>query len=71
MGCINFFTVTAKPRQQEKSPSYLLTPQNALSPALSKLAKVKLRTEENWGFPTEHPAAVSAPTLHSGINNLP
>jgi hypothetical protein len=43
MGCINFFTVTAKPRQQEKSPSYLLTPQNALSPVLSKLAKVKLR----------------------------
>ena len=25
-GCINFFTVTAKPRQQEKSPSHLLTP---------------------------------------------
>ena len=47
MGCINFFTVTAKPRQQEKSPSYLLTPQNALSPALSKLAKVKLRGRRN------------------------
>ena len=27
MGWINFFTVTAKPRQQEKSPSYLLAPQ--------------------------------------------
>ena len=39
MGCINFFTVTAKPRRQENRHR-ITYPANALSPALSKLAKV-------------------------------
>ena len=42
-GCINFFTVTAKPRQQENRRR-ILTQANALSRALSKLAKVELST---------------------------
>jgi hypothetical protein len=42
MVCTNFFTVTAKPRQQEKSPSYLLTPQMHFPPRYPNWPKVKL-----------------------------
>ena len=54
-GVGHFFTVTAKPRQQEKSPSYLLAPQMRSLLRYPKLAKVELSASSHLA-PTNAPA---------------